>query len=518
MRVIDFFDRGALIDQNRAFMIDGDRQQTYREAQVLSHRIARALLAAGYRRGESASVYSHNDISAFDCVLGIFRAGGVWVPLNARNAVPENCYILDNVDVQVLFYHSSFEDNVAVFREKCPKIRLCICLDKKGKAAPWLEDFIAGHEGEAPFFPDMPTDVCALFGSGGTTGFPKGVIWTNLVFETMAMGMLALMPPRKPPVHVLAAPMTHAAGGLMMVLMAIGATNVILPGVKFPDLMQAIEKHKATYLFLPPTAIYVMLAQPDVRKYDYSSMEHFLYAAAPMSVDKLRESMDVFGPVMCQLYGQAEAPFICTFFSQQEHVEALHNQGYEHRLYSCGRPALSVPLEILDDDGNILPRGEKGEICVRGNLVMPGYYKNPKATAEVHAPNGWHRTGDIGYQDDEGWVYIVDRKKDMIISGGFNIYPSEIEQVIWSHAAVQDCAVIGVPDEKWGESVKAVIELKPGMASTEDEIIALCKTELGSVKSPKTVEFWDQLPRSAVGKVRKKDIREKFWVGQARRV
>ena len=172
----------------------------------------------------------------------------------------------------------------------------------------------------------------------------------------------------------------------------------------------------------------------------------------------------------------------------------------------------------MDDSDNVLPAGESGEIVVRGGLVMKEYYKNPQATREITTKNGWHRTGDIGLMDKDGYVYIVDRKKDMIISGGFNIFPSEIEQVIWSHPSVQDCAVIGIPDEKWGEAVTAVVETKPDAAVTEDELITLCKVRLGSVKAPKSVLFWDELPRSAVGKVRKKDIREPFWQGRERAV
>jgi acyl-CoA synthetase (AMP-forming)/AMP-acid ligase II len=327
------------------------------------------------------------------------------------------------------------------------------------------------------------------------------------------------MPPKpgKPPVHLCAAPMTHAAGVVALSLMGYGATNVVMNGVQLPELMANIETYGVTNLFLPPTAIYVMLAHPEVRNFDYSSLDYFVYAAAPMSVDKLREAIEVFGPVMAQSYGQAEAPMICTYLPPEAHVEAIAGNK-AHRLASCGQPALLTPVEIMDDDGAVVPVGERGEIVVRGALVMKGYYKNAEATAEVTTADGWHRTGDIGLKDADGFVYIVDRKKDMIISGGFNIYPSEIEQVIWSHPAVQDCAVIGVPDDKWGEAVKAIVELKPGARADADEIVALCKRELGSVKAPKSVEFWDELPRSAVGKVRKKDMRDKYWAGRDRAI
>jgi acyl-CoA synthetase (AMP-forming)/AMP-acid ligase II len=236
-----------------------------------------------------------------------------------------------------------------------------------------------------------------------------------------------------------------------------------------------------------------------------------------MSPGKLKEAIDVFGPVMSQSYGQTESPFISTYLSKQDQAEACDDPAKEHRLRSAGRPSLFTSVEIMDDDGNILDADEVGEIVTRGGIVMVGYYKRPDATAEV-STFGWHHTNDIGYKDEDGYVYIVDRKRDMIVSGGFNVWPSEIENVILTLPAVQDCAVIGVPDEKWGEAVKAVIELKPEQRVSEDEVMELCKDKLGSVKSPKTVEFWEELPRSAVGKVLKKDVRERFWVGQDRRI
>jgi acyl-CoA synthetase (AMP-forming)/AMP-acid ligase II len=520
MRPIDFFDRGVLLDPERAFTIDASGTATsHAAAQALSHRTALAMLDAGFAAGRHAAIYSPNDTRAFDALLGIFRAGGAWVPINARNAVAENAFILDNNDAGFLFYHSSFAENVEIIRQQCPKIKTYVCLDRDDGETPGFDRFVAPFSGTAPDFPDRPEAICGIFSSGGTTGKPKGILWTNRVVETMIAAMCAHMPPKpgKPPVHLCAAPMTHAAGVVALSLMGYGATHVVMNGIQLPELMANIERHGVTNLFLPPTAIYVMLAHPDVRKYDYASLDYFVYAAAPMSVDKLREAVEIFGPVMAQTYGQAEVPMICTYLSPEAHVEAIAGNK-AHRLASCGQPALLTPVEIMDDDGAIVPVGDRGEIVVRGALVMPGYYHNAAATAEVTTADGWHRTGDIGLRDADGFVYIVDRKKDMIISGGFNIYPSEIEQVIWGHPAVQDCAVIGVPDDKWGEAVKAIIELKPGATADAAAIIALCKTELGSVKAPKTVEFWDALPRSAVGKVRKKDMRDRFWQGRDRTI
>jgi acyl-CoA synthetase (AMP-forming)/AMP-acid ligase II len=235
-----------------------------------------------------------------------------------------------------------------------------------------------------------------------------------------------------------------------------------------------------------------------------------------MSVERLKECLAIFGTVMTQMFGQVEAPMLCTYLSPEDHL-VIGDPSLERRLASCGRPTLLTPVAIMDDAGSLLASGETGEIVVRGNLVMAGYYKDPEATAEV-SKNGWHHTGDIGYIDEDGYVYIVDRKKDMIITGGFNVYPSEVEQIIWSHPAIQDCAVIGIPDPKWGEAIKAVVELKPGKSITEDEVIALCKEKLGSVKAPKSLEVWTSLPRSPAGKVLKKDIRKVFWQNETRAI
>ena len=516
MRLIDFFDRGADLNPMRLCVKDATVARTYREVQERSCKIANALSAAGFTPGQAAAVYSPNAAVAFECILGIMRGAYVWVPINARNTVDENADIIGRCDIEILFYHSEFATCIDQVRRQCPKIKIVICIDGTPESGHGLENWIA-EASAAP--PDIPVDrdaIASIFSSGGTTGRPKGVPWTNLVWETLIANFFSAMPVGKPPVHLIAAPMTHAAGAIGMILTAAGATQVILPGFDAVKVLNAIEREGVTHLFLPPTAIYMLLAQPGLDARRFSSLEHFIYAAAPMSVDKLKECLDVFGPVMTQVFGQAEAPILCTFLSPDDH-RVIGDPEKEKRLASCGRPTLLTPVGIMDDAGNLLPAGERGEIVVRGNLVMPGYYKNPEATREVSA-FGWHHTGDIGFKDQDGYVYIVDRKKDMIISGGFNVYPSEVEQVIWSHPAVQDCAVVGAPDDKWGEAVTAVIELKPGYSVEPAEIIALCKERLGSVKAPKSVQVWESLPRSPVGKVRKKDIREMFWQGRARMI
>jgi len=516
MRLIDFFDRGAALHPDRACAVDEARSLTFREVQQRTHRIGNKMIAGGLKPEGVGAVFSPNDADAFTCILGILRGGGAWMPLNARNAVEDNAaQLLDN-ECRWLFYHSSFAAAVEEIRAKVPGIEGYVCVDRANAGDPSLAEWLADADDAPCYVPAPATGIASIWPSGGTTGRSKGVMLMHINFETMIANFLSSMPMRDPPVHLIAAPMTHAAGCISFPLLALGATTVLIPSADALAVMTAIQRYKVTTLFLPPTVIYMMLGHPRVREFDYSSLTHFIYAAAPMSAIKLKEALEIFGPVMAQTFGQAEAPMLCTFLSPEEHL-VIGDPKLEKRLMSCGRATPFTQVEIMDDDGKILPPGEKGEIVVRGNLVMRGYYNNPKATEEA-SKFGWHHTGDIGMKDEDGYFYIVDRKRDMIISGGFNLYPSEIEQVVWSHPAVEDCAVVGVPDDKWGEAVKAIVQLKKGASATVEELSAFTRERLGGMKTPKSFEIWDTLPRSPVGKVLKRNIRDRFWAGRARNV
>lgn len=516
MNLIDFFDRGAAHYPDRACFVAGERSYSYREIRELTLRIANGLRSHGFVAGTKGAVLSMNDPIAFTCTLSILRAGGVWVPVNPRNALEEHVHILSEFDCELLFYHSQLQPIVDEIRKRVPGIRHYLCVDTAVGDVPAVSDWANQFPAEEVWLPCDPDALALLVGTGGTTGKPKGVMLTNRNVETFCAATMTAMPYAEPPVYLAAAPLTHAAGILCFPLMAEGATTVIHTHVDPKDILAAIPLHRVTTLFLPPTAIYVLLAQPNVRDVDYSTLRYFIYGAAPMSVEKLKQALDVFGPVMAQLFGQTEAPMMITFMTPREHREN-GQPASDRRLKSCGRATPFVRVAVMDDNGKLLPQNEVGEIVVQGDLVTNGYYKNPEATA-VSRAFGWHHTGDMGYRDEEGYYYIVDRKKDLIISGGFNIYPGEIEQVIWSHEAVQDCAVVGVPDDKWGEAVRAVVELKKGKSVTAEELIALCKSRLGSVKAPKSVEFVVALPRSSVGKVLKKDVRAAYWTGRDRKI
>jgi acyl-CoA synthetase (AMP-forming)/AMP-acid ligase II len=519
MQTIESFDHGADAHPDRACFVlpDGSRSWSYREIQDLSHRIGAALRDDGFGEGSKVAVLSPNDPVAFTCILGALRINATWVALNARSTGQDIADLLETVDCDVLVYHPSLTGARDTAADQVATLRRFVCLGAGGRDGdPLLEDWMAPEGTRVGLVEDHPLAVAMMLGTGGTTGRPKAVQINHRAFAQMSLAFAAHLP-EEHPVQLMAAPMSHAAGGIAFCVFAAGGTHVVHDGVDPKAIFESIERHRVTRLFLPPTAIYALLAHPDVRSHDFSSLRHFIYAAAPMSVEKLREAMHVFGPVMCQTFGQAEAPMICTVLTPADHVEALSSPETEGRLASCGRPSLVASVQIMDDDGVLLGPGEKGEIVVRGDLVMQEYYKDPDQTAAVRRPGGWHGTGDVGYRDADGFVYIVDRKRDMIISGGFNVFPSEVEQVIWGHPAVNDCAVIGLPDEKWGEAVTAVVELKDGQEADPDELTAMCRERLGPVKTPKAIIF-RELPRSPVGKVLKRELRDEYWAGRARAV
>ena len=351
-------------------------------------------------------------------------------------------------------------------------------------------------------------DVVTILTTGGSTGRPKGVMRISANWATLICNYRLALPSASPPINLAVTPLTHVAGDVALSVFAQSGLNVILSKPDPALILDAIGEHRITHLFVPPTLLYMMLAQPDVRSHDFTSLRYLMYGSAPISMEKLREAWAVFGPVMTQLYGLMEATSTVSIMPPWEHTQAIEHK--PERLGSFGRGSPMTMVDVVDDSGTPLHPGEKGEVVCRGPNLFKGYIANPDATAKA-LRNGWFYTGDIGVKDEQGFVRLVDRSKDIIITGSINVFPGEIEQVIWTHPSVQDCAVIGIPDEKWGEAVTAVIEVKPGFSLVTDEIIAICKERLGSIKAPKNVFVWPQLPRSNVGKVLKKDIRAHYW-------
>ena len=516
-QLIEYFDQGCRIDPTRTAFIDEDHTFTYAEVKKYSHQIANGLISEGVSPGDAVAIYSPNNALVFVCILGILRAGAVYVNLNALGSLEENIFVLQDRNVHYLFLHSHFAKCSREITQKTPEIHGIRAIDKNtNDGAPSLLKWMQNFPSQSPKVPRSADDLACLFSTGGTTGQSKASQLTNKVMGAMIANANHAMPYHEPPVHLIAAPLSHAAGLAALWLLPLGATNIILARADPLQILMSIERYNINVLFLPPTVIYMMLAHPRIKEFQYDSLLYLIYGAAPMSVDKLRQAIDIFGPVLTQLYGQAEAPMMCTLMTPSEHMKWLKERNY-NRLASCGQPCLLTSLAIMDDTGKLLEPNKTGEIVVSGDLVTPGYYNNDSATRKVRSSN-WHHTGDIGQMDKDGYVYIVDRKNDVIISGGFNIYPGEIEKILLSLPQIQDCAVIGIPDEKWGEAVTAVVELIPDVLFDQPNTLKICRKKLGSVKTPKSLVVWSKLPRSPVGKVLRREIRETFWRGRKQKI
>jgi fatty-acyl-CoA synthase len=493
MGLTAYLDKGASLGRDAPCLTLDGVSLSYGDVQDLSHAVARALARSGVRAGDKVAILSGNDAHAFACVFGIARRGAVWCPINPRNTAAENRELLRLFDCVALIYARSYADIAEGL-----DLPTVVCLDELDA---WLAD--GSDYADAP-----PDDTVMIVGTGGTTGRPKGVQLTDRNLETMTALTLMGYPFQPRPVYLAMAPLTHAAGVLCFPVMAMGGEIVVMAKPDVTAFLALVERHRVTHTFLPPTLIYMLLAHEKLSATDLSSLRCFWYGAAPMSPQRLEQALTAIGPVMAQLFGQSEAPMMISMLPPADHFRPDGSVARE-RLSSAGRPAPLVTVGIMASDGTLLPQGERGEIVVRSSLVMSGYYRNPEATAEA-SKHGWHHTGDIGYLDGDGFLFIVDRAKDMIITGGFNVYSAEVEQALMAHPAVRDCGVVGLPDEKWGERVVAVVQPQDGAVVSEQEVVAFVKERIGSVKAPKQVHVWPDLPRSTVGKVLKVDIRARL--------
>ena len=516
MRAIDYFDKAAEAFPDRIALIDGNNRYNYRELRALSERVARSMWAKGLRDEDRVAILSPNDARVLVCMLGLMRAGGAWVPINYRNAADANVDYMNYAESRWLFYHSSFAEQARELQARVPALGQLVCIDAENHGNPSLARFMEqGADTTEPQWADPhgnPTRLVGLVPTGGTTGPAKGVRVTSDswgAFTEMAAHYWQCED--CVPVCLSTAPLSHAAGVVAFALFTLGATNVVLPRFDPEAVLCNIERHRITHLFLPPTAFYALLSHPEVRQRDYSSLRLLLLAASPVSPDRVREGVEVFGPCICQCYGQTEAPMLLTWLDRKTVAAAARGE-HPERLKSCGKATYGVRLAIMDEQGNLLPPSQTGEIVARGALVTPGYHDLPDATAEIHA-FGWHHTGDVGYRDQDGYFYIVDRKKDMIITGGFNVYSGEVETCLMSIPGVYECAVVGVPHESWGEAVKSFVVLRENHSLTEAEVLAYCKRKLGGVKAPKSVEFRDEIPKTPAGKIDRKKLRDPYWVG-----
>jgi fatty-acyl-CoA synthase len=485
-------ERQAIVDQSLTL--------TYRELEQRIYRFARALRKAGLSRGQGLAQLSANRVDTFVTMSAALLLGARYTPLHPLGALDDQLFILDDCDANVLVIDVPYFEERG--EELAGKSGIGAVLSL-GAASFGFNLPAAAENLDCSAMAPVPTvdDIAWLTYTGGTTGTPKGVMLSHGAMAVKSLISAAEWQWPEEIRYLASSPISHAAGFLLIPTFLKGGTVYLIPGFDPDTVLDLVEKERVNTLFCVPTMLYMLMDYPRTREADISAIETIIYASAPMSPTRLQEGLDLFGPVFFQAYGQTE----CI------HLTALRKEDHRPELLaSCGKPPAGIRMVLLDDHCEEVPAGEIGEVCVRGLPVMSGYWRQREETGKTLA-GGWLHTGDLAYCNDEGFYFLVDRVKDMIISGGFNVYPREVEDVLTTHPAVAACAVIGVPDEKWGELVTAVIELRSDQNATSDELKALVKERKGSIHAPKQIDFVEEIPRTPLGKADKKALRQRYW-------
>jgi long-chain acyl-CoA synthetase len=507
---MDFLARHADAQPDRPALVEGDRRLSWREYHHRRNRLAHALGSLGLAAGEHVVLYAHNSLEVVLAAAAARAVGLIAVPMNHRLTADEVAYILDDSDAVAAFVGDAFVPMLERVRARAPRVRHAILLGAERR--PWalhLDDLLAAGRAGPVVAP------AGLGGSmiytAGTTGRPKGARRRASDPAAVLPRLAALHCVAPDDVHLVAGPLYHSApGGFALYAHMLGQTVVVMPRFDAEDALRTIARHRCTTTFMAPTLLKRLVDLPEATRarYDVASMRSIVVAAAPCPMRVKEAILAWFGPVLYEFYGSTELG-----------VNTVLQPGDMLRKpRSCGRAAPGVELAVLDEAGRRLPTGQPGELHVRRDAGMfEGYYKNAAATRETERGD-WLSVGDVAWMDDEGFVYICDRKRDMIISGGVNIYPAEIEDVLHRHPAVEDVAVFGVPDAEWGERVHAAIQRRPGAALGADEVVDFCRRHLADYKTPRQVSFHDEFPRDTAGKLVKRLLREPHWAGRATRV
>ncbi len=494
----------------RVAMREEDRVYSYAELDELTAKAATALLAAGLKKGDRIAWIGKNSDLYFTLFYGAARAGIVMAPVGWRLSPVEWAYVVNDTQAKMVFAGPGFEtlaDQLAGKLEGDPVIVSAAEARALIDATP-----------RAPFEPSGTDDAVLQLYTSGTTGNPKGAVLSNRNLFALRKHSSDLDLPytkwEDDEAVLVAMPCAHIGGtGLGIMALAAGLPGIVLAEFNPEGVFDAVEQHGVTRFFMVPAALHMLLMHPRCASVDYSRLKYILYGAAPIPLELLRQCIQVFGAQFIQAYGMTETTGTISMLPPEDHDPAGNK-----RMRSAGKPLPGVEMKILGADGGELPVGEVGEVVTRSSNNMLGYWNLPDATTKTMSGDGWIRTGDAGYMDEDGYLYIHDRMKDMIITGGENVYPAEVESAIFGHPAVQEVAVFGIPDEKWGEAVKAVCVAKPGMTVEEADIIAWARERIAPFKCPRSVDVIPALPRNASGKILRKDLRAPYWEGYERMV
>jgi acyl-CoA synthetase (AMP-forming)/AMP-acid ligase II len=494
-------------EPDRLALIDGDREITFDQLHRGALRLANAMLSVA-EPGDRIGILSQNLAEYVECYYGVPAAGMALTFLNYRLHPKEWAWILNDAGASVLVVERDLLEQIQPVLGDVPTVKTVIVINGGGEAGTIdYADFTASAPDTNPPVKVDVDDTAWLIYTSGTTGFPKGAMLTHRNLVTAVTESVIEYQPQPDERNLLAFPLCHVSGYSVPVNHFRGGLVVLMRAYEPELFMQLVEHHRITATAMAPTMLNFLLQHPRIDDYDLSTLRNIGYGAAAMPVEVLKAAIDRFGPIVYSGFGMTELGGNVLVHSKDVHIRAIN--GEEHLLAACGKPMCLAVVKVVDADGNECPPGEVGEIVIRAEQVLKGYWNNDEGTKKA-MEGGWFHTGDMARRDEEGFFYIVDRMKDMIITGGENVYSREVEEVIYSHPAVSEAAVIGLPDPTWGENVTAVVVLRPGAQATEADIIAACRDRLAGFKKPKRVIFVDELPKNVSGKILKRELRDRF--------
>jgi len=512
----DIIYRNALLHSDEEAFVYGSHRITFAKFNTRVNGVIHALRSLGVNTGDVLGILSWNCLEYTDVYGAAMKGGFIASPFNPRLHSEELEYLINYSEANTLFVGPELVETVKSLRHRLPKVHHYISFQNPTPEMLSHHELLAAHPSHEPDMNVQQDDPFLIFYTSGTTGVPRGALYTHRrkLDNTRIKALEMSVKPGDR--HILVLPLFHIGGDShVWPFFLVGGCNVIMPQKSFdPDAaLQAIQEEKATDMQIVPTQLNIMLTIQDINKYDLSSLKRIYYAASPMPLELLRQGLEIFGPIFSQGYGQTESGPQITSLPRKAHQVLDRPMEEQKVLSSCGQPSLGVHARIVDEKNNDVEPGIVGEIIAKSDSIMVEYWHRPEETHEAII-DGWLHTGDLGYYDERGFIYIVDRKKDMIVTGGENVYSREVEDVLYRHPAIAEVAVIGLPDPVWVERVHAMVVLKVGAVEGENEIIAFCKEHVASYKAPKSVEFAESLPKNPQGKILKRELKKKYEAGK----
>jgi len=516
MNTTEFLMITSAICPDRAAISFEGKKYTFAQLSERVNRLANALSGVGIEKGDVVAILQVNCNQYVEAYYAVAKIGAIFVPLNFRAKNDELVHMLNNSDAKALFVGERYVDQVNSMRPELPLMKHYISIESKQDGMPYYEDLLASASADEVFSDIADDDITILMYTAGTTGLPKGVPLPHNSFSVYMLQNVNPADPDTEETNILTVPLYHVAGIQAMLAATYGGrTLAMMRQFDVDEWLDTVQREKANRAMLVPTMLKRVIDHPDFDKYDISSLKVITYGAAPMPFEVIKKAIGVLpGVNFINAFGQTETASTITSLGPEDHVIKGTEEEKEKKLRrltsSIGRPMSDVQMKIIDEGGNELPLGEVGEIVAKGPRVMGGYWKDAEKTAKTMTKDGWLRTGDMGYRDEEGYFYLAGRGDDLIIRGGENISPEEVENALYAHPAVEEAAVIGIPDPEWGEDPRAIVVLKKGMAATAEEIMEFCRQRLSSFKRPRSVVFVDELPRTSTGKVLKRVLRDQY--------